>query len=261
MINKINGYDNEYEFVKYLNGKKVGDIHPLMREVIDYLYPNCNEGDYIKAWRNHYPQKTDIFVRINGLIKGISIKMGSRNSVHVERITDFIHFLIENKVSREVVIQYLKYQYADGTTNGKGKYRLSVEEYRKDNQDKIDLINKEFNQKEIVMKAIDKFVLRGNNSDYYVDAIILGTVNDFVWAGREDIKEMILSKIDIYSAAVHFGSLTCQPKNRCLNYNPLYEKDRFCVQIKWYNLFDEIIELMNNKAIKNLNYECSSSME
>ena len=44
--------------------------------------------------------------------------------------------------------------------------------------------------------------------------------------------------------------MTCQPKNRCLNYNPLYEKDRYCVQIKWYNIFDDIIEYMNKNVDK-----------
>ena len=249
MKEEINGYENEYEFVKYLNGRKIKELHPLLREVIDYLYPKINEEMVIKCWKNHSRQKTDIFIKVNGIMKGIGIKKGSRNSVHVERISDFIHFLIENKVSRKSVIEYLKYHYADGTTNGKGKIRQSVEEYKQENQDKIDMLNKELNNKKIVEKAIDRFVLKGNNSNYQIEAIIIGTISDFVWASKEEIKSMILSKIDTYSTAVHFGSLTCQPKNRCLNYNPLYEKERFCVQIKWYNLFDEIIKLMNDKMV------------
>lgn len=64
-------------------------------------------------------------------MKGISIKKGYKNSVHVERISDFIHFLIENNIDREIVTEYLKYHYADGSTNGKGIKRLSVEEYKK----------------------------------------------------------------------------------------------------------------------------------
>lgn len=173
MCEKITGYENEYEFVRYLNGKKIGEIQPLLREVIDYLYPKVSEKDKIKAWKNNCRQKADIFIKINGVMKGISIKMGNRNSVHVERITDFINFLIENRVKKEVVIEYLRYQYADGTTNGKGKYRQSVEEYKKENQAKIDMINKEFNRKDLVLKAIDKFVLRGNNSNYCIDALIV----------------------------------------------------------------------------------------
>lgn len=249
MKEEINGYENEYEFVKYLNGRKIKELHPLIRKVIDYLYPKNNEETIIKCWKNHTRQKTDIFIKVNGIMKEIGIKKGSRNSVHVERISDFIHFLIENKVSREGVIEYLKYHYADGTTNGKGKLRQSVEKYKQENQDKIDMLNKELNNKKLVEKAIERFVLKGNNSNYQIDAIIIGTISDFVWASKENIKNIILSKMDTYSTAVHFGCLTCQPKNRCLNYNPLYEKDRFCVQIKWYSLFDDIISMMNTKEV------------
>lgn len=58
-----------------------------------------------------------------------------------------------------------------------------------------------------------------------------------------------MSKKDNYSTAVHLGPMTIQPKNRCLNHNPKYEKDRYCIQVKWYNLFDDIIENKNNKII------------
>ena len=59
---------------------------------------------------------------------------------------------------------------------------------------------------------------------------------------------LILSKRNNYSSAIHFGSLTVQPKNRCLNYNPKYNNDRYLIQVKWYNLYDEIIEFMNNRG-------------
>ena len=48
-----------------------------------------------------------------------------------------------------------------------------------------------------------------------------------------------------YCSAVHFGALVCQPLNRCLNYNNRYSYGRFYVQVKWYSLFDDIIESMN----------------
>lgn len=252
MQSNISGSDNEFEFVKYLNGKKILELNPMFEELIYQLFPLEQPNSIIKSWRNHYNQKSDIFIKINGVMKGISIKKGMKNSIHVERISDFIHFLIENKIDRELVIEYLKYQYADGSTNGKGLKRLSVEEYKKNNQHNIDKINKAISNEKILKEAIERFVIKGNNSDYSIDAIICGEVNDFVWATREDIKNIILSKKDIYSTGVHFGPLTCQPKNRCLNYNPKYEKDRFCVQLKWYNLFDDIIENMNNKVIKNV---------
>ena len=246
-MSKITGKNNEYEFVKYLNNKRIFELNPMFRELIDELFPNEKSNSIIKSWKNHYKEKSDIFIKINGKMKGISIKKGHKNSVHVERISDFIHFLIENNVDRETVIEYLKYHYADGSTNGKGNKRISVEEYKKDNQSKIDKINKVLNDEKIIKKAINRFVTKGKNTEYFISAIIYGEINDFIWATKEQIEEIMLSKKDVYSSAVHFGALTCQPKNRCLNYNPLYEKDRFCVQIKWYNIFDDIIEYLSNK--------------
>lgn len=250
-MSEISGRNNEYEFVKYLNRKTVGQLNPMFRDMIDTLFKNPKAECTITAWLNKLPQKSDFFIKINGKIKGISVKKGIKNSVHVEGISQFIHFLILNQVPRDVVIAYLQYHYADGTNNGKGNYRMPIEEYKKYHQCDIDKINRVFNQDKLLKKAITRFVLKGNNSDYSIDAIITGEVDDFLWATSQEIERMILSKRDIYSTAVHFGSITCQPKNRCLNYNPKYEKDRFCVQLKWYNLQDEIIELMNEKCCQN----------
>lgn len=248
-MHELTGKDNEFEFVKYFNGKKISELNPKFRELVDKLYPFENENSIIKSWRNHYPQKTDIFIRINGVMKGISIKKGMKNSVHVDRITDFIHFLIDNEVDEDIVIEYLKYHYADGSINGTGKKRLSCEEYKTNNQLGIDSINKAFNDEKILRKAIEKFVIKGNNSDFYIDAMIYGTIDDFLWITKKEVINIILSKRNVYSTAVHFGPLVCQPKNRCLNFNSKYEKDRFCVQLKWYSLFDDIIEYMNIKEM------------
>lgn len=246
----ISGIQNEIEFVEKLNNKKVGELDPLFYCLIEDLYKEIDVNNIIKCWQNDEPQKSDIFISINNNIKGISIKKGVKNSIHVERISDFIHFLIENSISREVVISYLKYHYADGTTNGKGEVRLSVEEYKKEHQDEIDMINKSFNQVDIINKIIDRFILQGRHSTEKIDMLIYGVVNDFIWITAEDVRKLILSKIDVYSTAVHFGSLTVQPMNRCLNRNPLYESKRFCVQIKWYNISDDIIENMNDKIME-----------
>ena len=129
-MSNINGFDNEYEFVKYLNEKEINELDPMTRELIDKLYPYENPHSIIKCWRNHYKQKSDILIRINNVMKGISIKKGIKNSLHAEGISSFINFLIEEGVDREIVLEYLKYHYADGSTNGKGLKRISVEEYK-----------------------------------------------------------------------------------------------------------------------------------
>ena len=236
------GKENEYEFVKNLNNKKISELNPLLYSLLESLFPEESKNSVIKCWLNHYPQKTDILIKVNSCIKGVSIKFGSKNSVHVEPITEFVHFLIDNNVSKESVIEYLKYHYADGTTNGKGVERITAAEYKKNHQKEIDKINQELNNLELLKKAINRFVIQGNNSDFKIDALVYGSVNDFLWLSRDEIMEILLREKNNYSTGVHFSNLFVQPKNRCLNHNLKYEKNRYCVQIKWYGLFDDIMK-------------------
>ena len=250
-MQKINGIANEYEFVRYLNNRRVCKLNPIFRQLVEELFGDVEEQEVIKSWKNPYKQKTDFYIKIGTVEKRISLKVGVKNSVHVEPISEFVHFLIENEVDRDTIIKFLHYHYADGSTNGKGAKRLSVEEYKKTNQKSIDDVNEIFNNELLLSKAIDRFVISGRNSKNAIDAIIHGVLNDFIWITKDDIKKIILSKKDEYSTALHFSCLTCQPLCRCLNYNPKHEKAKFCVQIKWYNMVDDIIENMNNKLISN----------
>ncbi len=240
----ITGIENEIEFVDYLNEKKVSEIHPIFQQMIERLFPYFSNNDIIKAWKNKNPQKTDIFIQIKNVKKRISIKKGIKNSVHVEPISEFVHFLIQNCIKKEIIEEYLKYHYADGTTNGKGERRLSVAEYKIHHEKEIEMINSAFNKNKVLEKAIERFVLMGRNDNHMVDAIIYGVVNDFMWITKEEIKSIILRQSNIKSSAVHFGPLFVQPLTRCLNYNPTYEYGRYCIQLKWYNLADDIIKVM-----------------
>lgn len=205
-MSEINGFDNEFAFVLELNNKTIKELNPLFRDLIDAIFPNENENSIIKCWCNHLQQKSDILIKINNKIKGISIKKGIKNSVHVEPISHFISFLITNNISRNNIIEYLKFHYADGTTNGKGLNRMSTEEYKVKNQTKIDKINKELNNEKLLIKAIDRFILRGNNSSFPISALIHGEVNDFVFITKEDIINIILSKKIII---LHLFILVC----------------------------------------------------
>ena len=83
-------------------------------------------------------------------------------------------------------------------------------------------INKELNNDNLLIKAINRFVIRGTNSNYLISALIYGEVDDFIFITREDIINTILRKKDNYSSTIHFSTLTVQPKNRCLNYISCY---------------------------------------
>lgn len=65
-----------------------------------------------------------------------------------------------------------------------------------------------------------------------------------LFISKKDILKILLKHYDINCNGVHFSNLFCQAKAKNLNNNPKYEKDRFCVQIKWFNIFYCILENM-----------------
>lgn len=198
-MNEITGLQNEHKFSCYLNGSKVKSLTPIFKDLIYTLYEKkINENARIKCKVDYNKKKYDLIININDCIKKISIKKGINNSVHVEGISSFIHFLIDSGVSKENVIEYLNYHYADGTINGTGKNRISCEEYKINNQDKIDKLNIALNNEYILKRAINRFILQGKNSNECIDAIIYGTVDDFMFITKDEIEKIILSKKKIF---------------------------------------------------------------
>ena len=112
-----------------------------------------------------------------------------------------------------------------------------------------------FNNEKILSSVCDRFLIRGLIYNDRIDALVYGTPNDFIWIKRDDIYKIIDIKKNNNCSAPHFGQLICQPLNRCLNRNPKYEYARDYVQIKWYSLFDDIIEYMNGRAFQTNNVE------
>ena len=254
MINK--GIKNELIYINYLNKKQVKQLNPLMQELIHVLYDNIDENDIVYATKNKEKDKTDIIIIINSIEKNLSLKVGDKNSFHLEPISEFIHFLIINNFKKDVIEKYLYFHYADKTKNGTGKTRISVKEYKESNQKDIDYLNQKFNNKEFIEKCIERFILQGRNKkSKRVDAIIIGKTNDFFYLTTKEIKEIIYEYINIETTGLHIGPLFIQPQTRNLNYNKKYEKCRYNVQIKWYNLTNQILWYRNDQIIKKVSAE------
>lgn len=217
-----------------------------------YLFPNIKKDDIIYCYKNVEYEKPDICIRVGRKIKYISIKMGHRNSVHCESIEKFKKFLESININQGLINEILKYQYADGTIDGSGKNRQSSNEYKLENQNSINLINDEINNPKIIKKIINRFLIQGTQwHTSKVDVLVYGIPDDFLFITKSEIYKYILSKKDIKSSAIHFSCLTFQPMSRVLDYNEKYEYMRHWIQIKWYNLEDNIIEFMNQRVTKD----------
>lgn len=246
---KNNGIRNEYIFIEKINNRKLNELSFLLQELILFLFPNIKQDSIIKCYKNIEYEKGDICIKVGYKIKYISIKMGHRNSVHCETLKKFKKFLKSININKNIINEIVRYQYGDGTLDGSGKVRKSVSEYKLENKNTISIINKELNKLYVLKKIINRFIIQGTQwHTHKIDLLIYGTVEDFFFITPKEIYSYILSKKDIESSAIHFSCLTYQPMSRVLDFNEKMEYMRNWIQIKWYNLEDNIIELMNQRG-------------
>lgn len=242
------GHKNEHDFVNALNGKKVCELDFLLQELVLFLFPSVKYNSVVYCYKNVEYEKGDICIKVGYRVKYISIKMGHKNSVHCESIKKFTKFLESLNISSSTINEILRYQYADGTIDGTGNYRQTTAEYKQTNFDSIQKINKEINNSEVLKESVNRFIIQGTQGHTHkVDLLIYGNPNDFFYLTPKEIYDYIQSKKDVDSSAIHFSCLTFQPLSRVLDYNEKMEYMRNWIQIKWYNLEDNIIEIMNQR--------------
>ncbi len=243
MGSNTSGFENEIDFIAALSNKSFKQLNDNLKRFINFLYPQVKNEDLIKCYSGKAGQKPDIIIEINDIKKNISIKKGSGNSVHQEDIDLFMDFLSSLDISEDTKVELLKYHWADGTTDGSGKIRMSSSEYKASHETEIKIINKELNKKEPLIKLITRILFKGK-SDFFeeADAIYYGNINNGLWATKEEIIDYVL-KNQFNINSIHFGPLTYQIWNRCLNFNPKTENRRNVMQVKWGSLEKDLIAI------------------
>lgn len=250
MSSNTSEFQNETDLISALSNKTYAELNDNLKKFILFLFPQVNNNDKIKCYSGIVGQKPDIIIDINNKRKNVSIKKGSGNSVHQEDIDLFMDFLTTLDISEEAKVELLKYHWADGTTDGSGKIRVSSAEYKVEHQKEIDLINSELNKREPLTKLITRVLFKGKSDKFdEADVIYYGTINEGHWATKgEIIKYMLNNKFDINS--IHFGPLTYQIWNRCLNFNPNTENRRNVMQVKWGSLERDLL-IIEKERVEN----------
>ena len=238
-----NGYLSEYVFINNINNRKYKETNILVQELLKELYPKIKDNDLIIAYKYGKYAKVDIVVCVRNIKKGISMKTGNNNSVHLEKIDKFCKCL--QKYSFKESERLRKYLYSDGTNNNTGENRYSAKEYQQMYPQDIEILNKELEKYKKIL--ITRFLIKTDvNYKVNVDAVVYGDINNFIWATKKEILEYLNNK-KVDSVGVHVSSLFFQSWDKNLKYNPLYEKCRDYIQIKWFSLFEDILMIMCNR--------------
>lgn len=250
MEEKINyGYQNEKDFVDLFNNKYLYELDKNSQQFLGELFQDTIDNkEKIKSWKNKFPQKADIFVKYKNSIKRISLKCGNSNSMHQEQIQNFKMYLEKLGISYETISKYTSYHYGykrDEIGEIDFSKSLSAEEYKSLYQDEIDIFNKCINKTRIIVDMVDRFIIRGRNSDFDIDALVCGTIDDYVWILKYDIYDLVLSKRCLDFTSPHIACMTIGPKKRNLERNCYNAKDRYVVCIRWNFIKEDIILFKN----------------
>ena len=245
------GYQNEEDFVKLFNDKYFYELDDNSQKFLKELFGEIiDEEEKIKSWKNRIPQKTDIFIMYKNYVKNISLKCGQSNSIHQESIQDFKMYLEKLEIPYKIIDKYVSYHYGYGRDNNDKidfSNILSSEEYKKLYQEEINIFNKSINKTRIIIDMVDRFIIKGRNSDYNIDALICGTISDYVWIMRYDIYDLILSKKCLDFTSPHIACMTIGPKKRNLNGISKHAKERYIVCIRWNYIKEDIINFKSSK--------------
>ena len=243
------GYQNEYDFVELYNDKYLYQLDNNSKIFLKELFGDIiNDDERIKSWKNKMNQKTDIFIRYKNHIKNISLKCGNSNSMHHEQIQEFKRYLEKLEIPYKVIDKYVSYHYGyrrDNDGNIDFSKSLSAEEYKKIYQHELDIFNVTINKTRIIVDMIDRFIVRGRNSDYDIDALVCGTIDNYVWIMKYDLYDLILSKKCLHFTSPHIACMTLGPKKRNLDGNSKNRKDRYLVCVRWNFIKEDIINFKN----------------
>ena len=245
----VNGFQNEQIFISNINGRPYKIQNLLLQDLLKELFPKIKDEDIVYAYKYGKYAKTDMVLEVNGKKKGISIKKGIKNSVHLEHVNKFLtrYWYLPRKFKN----LFLKYIYADGTTNNTGLERLNGKEYIEKNYEDVYYIKQRLNK--MKLKLLIRFLIIADiKYTVPVDAFIHGEYEDFIWATTDEVLEHLMNKdLNLKENGLSVSNLYIQSWNKNIKRNPKYEYCRHYFQVKWYNIYDDIIEIMNKRAEKH----------
>ncbi len=245
--NNNNGIANEVKFANIFDKKLVKDLDIAYQELLYNIFNDLKEDDYIECWKSKYKEKADIKIRINGNIKGISIKMGEKNSVHQEHVNSFSNYLLNIGLSKELIDKLRAYIF--GFING---VQIDAQTYKKRRYNDIVALEKAFCDYYTRTNLIIRFLFKGKETQFYdADALIHGTPTNFIWATKSEILKYLVDYPLKIIGCVKVGPLFIQCRNRNLqkNINTMYTEEY--IQVKWYTMKKDLYLISKERQKKS----------
>lgn len=262
MSSNVHGFNNEVSIAEYVNNKKYADLNLNMKEFVKYICQTkeipLSDDTIIKSTiEPNNKLKQDIYFFINNKKICISIKMGTGNSIHQEKIEDFISFIKNYCNADEKICNLWRFFiWADGTLDGTGSIqknldgeiisRFSATYFKKKYPNERNVLQNFLNKyKEIL---IERAIFIGN-SNSSVDFIYHGTYKQGKWISKNEALKFLVEKQPTKRACLSLGGVTVQAWN--VSIRGTSESKRGQIQLK-YGKLKEDLDLLMKTSTKDL---------
>lgn len=237
MVN--DGFVNEEKLKEYINSKTYSDYNPNIQKFLFFTFgKNFDSSKTFVAKKKTGQIKPDLSIIHNGIEKCISVKKGSGNSVHQEKIDVFFPY-VETLIDTNTLNKLKKFHYGDNTINDTGVIRYTAAECKNKYSKEISYLNSKFNHWDKLESFLERFLFIGNVGTLSVDIIYHGTIDDGLWATKDEIKKYIKNNT-FCENVVHFGPLTYQVWGRNEKRKAKHPDRRYVMQIKWGSLAKDL---------------------
>lgn len=249
--NNSHGFKNEIQFVDYLNQTRINDLNLNMKNFIKDLcdYQNIRFSNELKIsakLTKNNKAKQDFYIFINDVKYGISLKLGSSNSCHQEKVDEFCNFIKTNLNASDDICNLIRFFiYSDGTFNGSGDVsnRIKSKIFKLKYPDKINSIQDFLNKHK--KELIERFVFVGKYNST-VDFIYHGNIENGVWLSKTEIIDFLINTNKKSKSTLNISRLSFQSWNLSLSGNT--ERNRGQIQVKYASMKKDLNQLMMQKS-------------
>lgn len=253
------GFDNETAICNELNEKKFSQLNSNLKNFIKEIAAgkslSINNNTIINCRvETNNKLKQDLIIKINSTDIYISVKMGSGNSVHQEKIEDFINFLNKGSVNvpKDVEDAIRLFIWADGSLDGNAKIKYNSEGKVIDRFGARDFAKKFPEKREFIQKYLDnhkeelmrRFLFVGKNNSK-IDYIYYGTLDNGSWIAAQELIDYNLENPQ-YNKTLNLGRMGIQSWNVSLKNNSPQKRGE--VQVKYGQLANDLKHLLLLKA-------------
>lgn len=246
MSSNTHGNENEKSISTALNKKIFKDVENLnLKTFIKDICPSVTEDSFILCSALAGIKKQDVQIIIGKNSYNISVKVGSGNSVHQEKLEPFIKLLkSEYKINEALADDIRFFIWGDGSLDGKAPQsnRMKSTEKKSKYPLIINHIQEFFDNNRY--ELLKRFLVTGANGGE-IDFIYYGTTNDGVWCSAEKAIQFQMSVSKGHTSSIGLGNMTFQTWNPCIKSNAK-EKYRDTLQIKWGSIQKDIVVIRDS---------------